>query len=207
MSQDKTPDIRVEPVAETELSHMKRSYCDAFPASERKPFALLKTRARRERQSCSPFVFDGIFAGLAVTLLDGPYVLIDYLAVSPAFRNHGIGASGLVCFAPAIPTGCFFLEIEEPETEIQNAAGTSTSETGFSRRTCCQTVRRGHAHSLRCGRNVPFDDYAALLLHTVGPYTVGNVTFRSLPRKITLKRLTRSAPLYGGAGFVLFTPA
>ena len=180
MSQDKTPDIRLEPVAEIELSAYEALYCDAFPASERKPFALLKTRAAEGTAELLSIRFDGIFAGLAVTLLDGPYVLIDYLAVSPAFRNHGIGASGLGLLRARYPDRLLFLEIEEPETEIQERRRNFYIRNGI--------LPTGLAVKLfgvdmlilsDGGRNVPFDDYAALLLHTVGPYTVGNVTFRS----------------------------
>ncbi len=135
MAQNQTPDIRLEPVLTEELPAYEALYLEAFPASERKPFSLLQTRAQEGKAELLSIRFDGAFAGLAVTLLHGPYVLVDYLAVAPDFRNHGIGAVALNLLRARYPRcrRILFRKLRNRKPNCRRAGGTFTSETAFCR--------------------------------------------------------------------------
>ena len=179
MAQNQTPDIRLEPVLTEELPAYEALYLEAFPASERKPFSLLQTRAQEGKAELLSIRFDGAFAGLAVTLLHGPYVLVDYLAVAPEFRNHGIGAVVLDLLRARYPQRILFLEIEEPETELQARRRNFYIRNGILPTGLAITLFGVPMLILSDGgQNVPYDDYIALLLYAAGPYTKGHVAFR-----------------------------
>lgn len=179
MTQKITPDIRLDIVTEDELAAYEALYRAAFPSSERKPFALLKTRAAEGKAEMLSIRFEGAFAGLAITLLHGRYVLVDYLAVSPDFRNHGIGAGVLGLIRARYPGRLIFLEIEDPKTELQERRRNFYIRNGILP-TGLAVELFGVALLILSdgGQEVPYEDYAALLLYAAGPYTQGNVKFR-----------------------------
>lgn len=173
------PELRLDHMRETELPAYRALYLEAFPESERKPFFLLQTRAAEGRAELLSIRFEGAFAGLAVTLLYRDYVLVDYLAVSPDYRNHGIGARVLDLIRDRYAGRLIFLEIEEPRTELQERRRNFYIRNGI--------LPTGLAVELfgedmlilsDGGRDVPYDDYAALLLYAAGPHTNGKVKFR-----------------------------
>lgn len=172
--------IQLDVMQEAELSAYQSLYLDAFPADERKPFSLLQTRAAEGRAELLSIHYEGAFAGLVITLLYQNYVLVDYFAVSPDYRNHGIGACVLDLIRARYDGRLIFLEIEDPKTELQERRRGFYIRNGI--------LPTGLAVELfgvdmlilsDGGRPVPFEDYTALLLHAAGPYTQGKVKFRS----------------------------
>ena len=113
MTRETAPDIRLDTVTAPELAPFEALYLAAFPESERKPFALLQTRAAEGKAELLSIRCRDRFAGLVITLLDGKYALVDYLAVSPDFRNHGIGAVVLDLIRSRYPDRLVFLEIDD----------------------------------------------------------------------------------------------
>lgn len=173
------PEVRLDSIQETELPDYRALYLEAFPESERKPFSLLQARAGEGKAELLSIRFEGAFAGLVITLLYQDYVLIDYLAVSTGYRNHGIGARVLDLIRERYAGRLIFLEIEEPRTEIQERRRNfyirnNILPTGLA----VELFGEDMLILSDGGRNVPFDDYAALLLYAVGPYTKGKVKFR-----------------------------
>ena len=180
MNCEKTPELRLEPMQETELAAYRALYLDAFPSDERKPFSLLQTRAAEGKAELLSIHYGDGFAGLVVTLLYQNYVLVDYFAVSPDYRNHGIGAKALDLIRARYAGRLIFLEIEDPQTELQERRRGFYIRNGI--------LPTGLAVELfgvdmlilsDGGKPVPFEDYTALLLHAAGPYTQGKVKFRS----------------------------
>lgn len=179
MTRETAPDIRLDTVTAPELAPFEALYLAAFPESERKPFALLQTRAAEGKAELLSIRCLDRFAGLVITLLDGKYALVDYLAVSPDFRNHGIGAVVLNLIRSRYPDRLVFLEIEEPKTEMQERRRRFYMRNGI--------LPTGLAVELfgedmlilsDGGAPVPYDEYEALLYHTAGAYTRGKVKCR-----------------------------
>ena len=180
MNCEKMPEIRLEPMQASELLSYQALYLEAFPESERKPFSLLQSRAKEGKAELLSIRFADAFAGLVITLLYQNYVLVDYFAVSSDYRNHGIGANVLSLIRARYAGKLLFLEIEEPKTALQERRRNFYIRNGI--------LPTGLAVELfgedmlilsDGGRDVPFDDYAALLLYAAGPYTKGKVKFRS----------------------------
>lgn len=92
---------------------LKKLYLSAFPAAERKPIWLIWKKYREkvsevlaiENQS-------GEFLGLAITLLDGDLVVLDYFAVKDEVRNAGVGAKAIQTLQKRYQGKDFLLEIE-----------------------------------------------------------------------------------------------
>lgn len=70
-------------------------YRKAFPANERKPFLLILRTYRKNLTDIWYLSHKGHFAGLAITINSENTVLLDYFAVSPTMRGHGLGAKAL----------------------------------------------------------------------------------------------------------------
>lgn len=89
-------------------------YRKAFPASERKPFGMIRRMHRAGRTDVWVLEEDGRFAGFATTINGDGLILLDYLAVSEAARGHGVGSAALTALADAYPGCGLFVEIESP---------------------------------------------------------------------------------------------
>lgn len=91
---------------------VRRLYGRAFPASERKPFAMIVRMQRKGRTDVWCFTQDRRFAGFAATINDSDAVLIDYLAVPDGLRGKGVGSRALDELKRQYPGRGLFVEIE-----------------------------------------------------------------------------------------------
>lgn len=99
-----------------------RLYRLAFPASERKPFAMIIKMYRRGKTDIWCVEREGRFAGLAITINGPDTILLDYFAVEPDCRGQGVGAEVLARLREIYGGKRFFLEIEstlEPSPELE----------------------------------------------------------------------------------------
>lgn len=78
-----------------ELRQMKRLYLEAFPLAERKPFGLMKRKAKKGEMELLAIVDGSQFVGLAITVLYNDKVLLDYFAICRAFRGKKYGSEAL----------------------------------------------------------------------------------------------------------------
>ena len=102
---------------------LKRLYRAAFPPAERKPFSMiLRTCRRGDGEMLAMVGEDGSFLGLAITLLHGGLVLLDYLAVTPEARGQGIGTATLAALRARYADRRLLLEIEDPDEPSDNRA-------------------------------------------------------------------------------------
>ncbi len=104
-----------------EFARLWRLYLEAFPASERKPFALLRRMSREGTADFWNLEADGRFAGLAFVIRGDGIVLLDYFAVAKNKRGGGVGTAALAALLDRYRGG-FFLEIESTLEEAKNAA-------------------------------------------------------------------------------------
>ena len=89
-----------------------RLYQNAFPASEKKPFSMIISMWRKGKSDVWYCEKDGQFAGLAITINGPDKILLDYLAVAPKRRGHGIGTEILQAMRQLYEGKGLFLEIE-----------------------------------------------------------------------------------------------
>lgn len=97
-------------------------YQKAFPASEKKPFAIIRKKHREGKTDIWRFTRDGKFAGLIITINGEKHILLDYLAVDKNQRGTGIGTEILQLMRKHYAGKGVFLEIESVYEECDNQA-------------------------------------------------------------------------------------
>lgn len=105
-----------------QLAKIQELYREAFPAIERKPFAVI-TEKRQEgtAEILALEAENGEFLGLAISVLYKDMVLLDYFAVSPELRGKGAGSAAFQLLKQRYAEKRFFLEIERTGVEAENA--------------------------------------------------------------------------------------
>lgn len=99
-----------------------RLYMSAFPAAERKPFAMIVKMYRKGVSDIWCISRNGEFAGLAITINSPELILIDYLAVRSRCRGQGIGSAALKALRRTYAGKGVFLEIESTYDDAPNKA-------------------------------------------------------------------------------------
>ena len=87
--------LRIKRADLSDMKAVKKLYRSAFPAIERKPFFMVREKARKGESEILALSVDGEFADFAVTLLYSDLVLIDYFAIAENRRGRGAGSLGL----------------------------------------------------------------------------------------------------------------
>jgi GNAT superfamily N-acetyltransferase len=107
--------------ASAQLANIERLYLEAFPAVERKPFPLMVQKSQEGIiELLAIEEEDGSFLGLAITVLHGNDVLLDYFAVCPHLRGKNIGSKALKALQGRYAGKRFVLEIEDPAEAAPN---------------------------------------------------------------------------------------
>lgn len=115
--------INVQTAKPQYLRRLKRLYKQAFPWYERKPWQLLRqTAARGRAEMLTVRDSQHNFCGLAICLFWQDIVLLDYLAVEPKQRSHGIGAQIIPLLLQRYPQKRLLLESERPGAPYTNLA-------------------------------------------------------------------------------------
>ena len=89
-------------------------YHEAFPASERKPVAMILKMYRKGTTDIWCAMENGRFLGLAITINSPDVILIDYLAVEKTQLQKGVGTRVLGLLKEQYRDKGLFLEIENP---------------------------------------------------------------------------------------------
>lgn len=101
-----------------QVDRIHRLYKEAFPPEERKPFLLIRRKCwEGVTEMLSIEDENGTFLGLAITMLDGDIVLLDYFAIDPGCREGGVGSAALVLLKERYEAKRFLLEIENTAME------------------------------------------------------------------------------------------
>lgn len=101
-----------------QVEQIRNLYREAFPAAERKPFALIQSKCREgTTEMLSIEDENGAFLGLAITMLDGDLALLDYFAISPKHRESGVGSAAFGLLLARYEKKRFMLEIERTAAE------------------------------------------------------------------------------------------
>ena len=102
-----------------EFREMKRIYLEAFPKIERKPFTMMKKKARQGTMEMLSVLDDGRLIGLAVTVLYKDLVLLDYFAIAEDCRGRGRGSEALRLVKERYQDKRLILEIELPKGNLR----------------------------------------------------------------------------------------
>lgn len=97
-------------------------YQKAFPASEKKPFAIIRKKYKEGKTDIWRFTRNGKFAGIIITINGEDNILIDYLAVGEKSRGTGIGSEILRLMQKQYTGKGVFLEIESVYEDCDNKA-------------------------------------------------------------------------------------
>ena len=96
-----------------QLDKIHTLYEEAFPASEKKPFAFILQKRETENFEILEIADDeGAFLGLAIMMLYGQLVLLDYFAIASECRGKGVGSAALKALQEKYAGKKFMLEIE-----------------------------------------------------------------------------------------------
>lgn len=95
-------------------------YQSAFPASEKKPFSMIRTMYKKGKSDVWYCVEDGKFVGLVITINGPDKILLDYLAVAKNRRGQGIGSKILKAMRQQYAGKGVFLEIEIVDEAAEN---------------------------------------------------------------------------------------
>lgn len=104
----------------TQWMKIYKLYQRSFPKYERKPFWLIYFMKKKGKTDVWYIEKNSEFAGLAVTMNSGDFVLLDYFAVDDKKRGCGIGSKSLVKLQQKYAGKKFFLEIESVYEEANN---------------------------------------------------------------------------------------
>lgn len=105
-----------------QLDDIRRLYMQAFPADERKSFSMLrKLQKEKKSEILSVQGENEDFIGLVITVTYNDLVLLDYFAISPEKRGHGMGSKALAILKERYHDKRFFLEIETTLEASDNA--------------------------------------------------------------------------------------
>ena len=154
-----------------------KSYClyqRAFPKEEKKPYWLI----RKVEQSGfgKNYIIEtdeGDFRGIAYTITNGDYVLLDYFAVDEKYRGTGIGAKALQCLMEQFRETPIVVEIENPDISCDNSEQRKRREQFYIR---CGMKRMNYHISLfgvdmcilTSGEEISFERYHAMLYQVFG---------------------------------------
>lgn len=100
------------PANQNDYPYLRRLYLQSFPKSEWKPFPFLRWRAKQGIMDLLILKDDNQPRGLVFTAKHQDLVLIDYLAIDPAYRGSGIGSQAIPLWKEMYPQKRIFLEIE-----------------------------------------------------------------------------------------------
>lgn len=101
---------------------IKKLYMKAFPLNERKPFKLIKQKAKGSMSDVWMLDEGGEFMGLAITMNVDDMVLLDYFAIHEKKRGSGYGSKALKLLQEKYAGKRFFLEIESVYEEAEDIA-------------------------------------------------------------------------------------
>lgn len=115
--------MEIRKVQNKHLNELRKLYVEAFPKSERKPFALMRIWEKAGKMEILEIADGEKFCGLLITVLFGKLVLVDYLAISPKMQGMGIGSVTIENIRKRYRGKRVFLEIEttlKPCSDMQN---------------------------------------------------------------------------------------
>ena len=164
-----------------ELRWVKRTYLEAFPKSERKPFGLMKGKARQGGMELLVILEGRHLVGLAITVLHRDMVLLDYFAIHRAYRGRHLGSEALTLLKEHCRGRRLILEIELPVADAPNREERMRRKQFYLKNGMKETglkvcVFRVPMEVLTDGRPVTYEEYHGIYRDTIGTVFARKVT-------------------------------
>ena len=161
-------------------------YKSAFPADERKPFALIWKAFKSGKVDIWSLQADGNFIGFAITMKDDNKVLLDYFAISDDKRSCGYGGKAIKLLQEYYKDKKFFLEIESVYTNAKNLDERIRRKkfylnNGMSEMKLLAKVYGTTLEILGFNCSLTFDEYRSVYLNVYGKHTADNVRSVQFP--------------------------
>lgn len=164
-----------------ELRWVKRTYLESFPKSERKPFGLMKLKAKQGVMELLAVFEKGRPVGLAITVLYRDMVLLDYFAIHRAYRGQNRGSVALALLKERYAGKRLILEIELPDEKAANREERVRRKQFYLKNGMVETglkvcVFRVPMEVLTDGRPVTYEEYHGIYRETIGTVFARRVT-------------------------------
>lgn len=164
-----------------ELRWVKRTYLESFPKSERKPFGLMKLKAKQGVMELLAVFEKGRPVGLAITVLYRDMVLLDYFAIHRAYRGQNRGSAALALLKERYAGKRLILEIELPDEKAVNREERVRRKQFYLKNGMVETglkvcVFRVPMEVLTDGRPVTYEEYHGIYRETIGTVFARRVT-------------------------------
>lgn len=165
--------MEIKKASARELRWIKRTYLEAFPKSERKPFGLMKRKARQGVMEFSAFLDKGRPVGFAITVLYQDMVLLDYFAIHRAYRGKKYGSQALQLLKQRYEGRRLILEIELPDENAPNCKERIRRKQFYLKNGMVETglrvcVFRVPMEVLTDGTHITYDEYHRIYRKTIG---------------------------------------
>lgn len=112
--------MEIQKASERELRLLKHIYLEAFPKAERKPFGIMKHKARQGAMELLAIREQRQLLGLSFSVLHRDLVLLDYFAIDQRCRGQNYGSEALRLLKERYRDRRFVLEIERPDVHAPN---------------------------------------------------------------------------------------
>ena len=171
-------------VEKKDEKRLKKIYLEAFPKKERKPFWLMRLKAKKGVMELLAIQEGRQTVGLAFTVLCEDMVLLDYFAIDRACRGQHLGSKALWLIQRRYQKQRFFLEIEQIDEDAPNNAErirrkhfyltNGMQETGIK-----ASVFQVPMEILTDGKPLTYEEYDRVYQEAIGPVFARQV--RRLP--------------------------
>lgn len=96
-------------------------YDNAFPEQEKKSLHVMEQLVNDGKMEMLAMVDEDEFVGLAINMISGDRVLLDYYAIAPEKRSCGYGSKGLEVLLAHFENQKYIFEIETQDEKADNA--------------------------------------------------------------------------------------
>lgn len=161
---------------------MKRIYLEAFPLAERKPFGMMKRKAKKGCMELLSVCDGQEMVGLAITVLYQDMVLLDYFAMDQRLRGRNYGSRALQLLKERYADKRLILEIELVEdVHAANREERIRRKNFYLRNGMEETKIRALVFQvpmevLTAGKPITYEEYHELYEKMIGPAFARRVT-------------------------------
>lgn len=160
-------------------------YETAFPIQERKPFGFMEMLAAQGKMEMLAIMDEERFVGLAIVLLAGEAVILDYFAIDPSMRNCGHGGKALGMLVNRYRDQRMILEIEVEDPQAENALERVKRKAFYMRNGIKETGVYAHVYHtdfelLSADGNLTYEEYVQAMKASMGAAWVEKLS----PRRI-----------------------
>ena len=157
------------------IAEIQNLYEAAFPANERKPFALIQEKVKSGQMEILAFEEEENFIGMAMVMMDEDFILIDYFAMKKEKRGEGYGSRAICMLRNYYAKKRIFLEIaivpekvETREDELKERRKKFYLSNGLKETKVYVKLFGVEMELLTFSKQISYEDYIGIYLHIFG---------------------------------------